>query len=125
VGTFAETATVDYRLSFADKRKQTSVFPFRLQQTNRSLPFPFSVCNNGSCRFSLVPFSDYTRTYTRKTRTVYKCMYTCIIVSVCICIYILGYIIYTHIHIRTDKTNVRRYDEQMVTVPYHGGGRRK
>jgi hypothetical protein len=33
-------------------------------------------------------------------------------------IYILVYIIYTYIHIQTDKTNVRRNDEQMVTAAY-------
>jgi hypothetical protein len=41
--TFAETAIVDYRLSFADQGKQTSVFLFYLQQTNGSLPFLLSV----------------------------------------------------------------------------------
>jgi hypothetical protein len=41
MGTFAETANVNYRLSFADQEKQTYVF--RLQQTN------------GSCHFPLVP----------------------------------------------------------------------
>jgi hypothetical protein len=46
MGTFAETAIVDYRLSFADQWKQTSVLRFRLQQTNGSLLFQFSVCNN-------------------------------------------------------------------------------
>jgi Fe-S cluster biosynthesis and repair protein YggX len=35
----------NYRLSFADQGNQTSVFHFSLQQTNRSLPFLFSVCN--------------------------------------------------------------------------------
>jgi hypothetical protein len=43
MGTFAEIAIVDYRLSFADQGKQTSIFRFRLQQTNRSLPFSFAV----------------------------------------------------------------------------------
>jgi hypothetical protein len=42
---FAETAIIDYRLSFADQGKQISVFRFRLQQTNGNLPFPFSVCS--------------------------------------------------------------------------------
>ncbi len=37
-GTFAETANGDNRLSFAEQRKQTSVF--RLQQTNGSYCFP-------------------------------------------------------------------------------------
>jgi hypothetical protein len=41
--TLAETAIVNYRLSFADQGKQTSVFRFRLQRTNGNLPFPFSV----------------------------------------------------------------------------------
>jgi hypothetical protein len=36
MGTFAETANVDYRLSFADQGKQTFVLRFRLQQTNGS-----------------------------------------------------------------------------------------
>jgi hypothetical protein len=42
MGTFAETTIVSYRLSFADQGKQTSVFRFRLQQTNGSLLFLFS-----------------------------------------------------------------------------------
>jgi hypothetical protein len=41
MGTFAKTANVDYYLSFAEQGKQTSFF--RLQKTNRSLPFPFSI----------------------------------------------------------------------------------
>jgi hypothetical protein len=45
VGTFAETAIADYHLSFAHQGKQMSVFHFRLQQKNGSLPFPFSVCS--------------------------------------------------------------------------------
>jgi hypothetical protein len=32
MGTFAETAIIDYRLSFSGQEKQTSVFRFRLQQ---------------------------------------------------------------------------------------------
>jgi hypothetical protein len=44
MGTFAERAIVDYRLSFADQGEQTSVFKrFCLQQINGSFPFPFSV----------------------------------------------------------------------------------
>jgi hypothetical protein len=39
MGTFAETAIIDYRLSFADLGKQTSVFRFCLQQTKGSWPF--------------------------------------------------------------------------------------
>jgi hypothetical protein len=46
MGTFAETENVGYRLSLGDHGKQTSVFPFRLQQTKESLPFPFSVGSN-------------------------------------------------------------------------------
>jgi hypothetical protein len=42
--TMAETAIVDYRLSFADQGKQTTVFRFHLQQINGSLLFMFSVC---------------------------------------------------------------------------------
>jgi hypothetical protein len=40
--TFAETAIVSYRSSFADQGKQTSVYRFRLQQTNGSLLLMFS-----------------------------------------------------------------------------------
>ncbi len=36
MGTFTETANVDYRLRFANAGKQNSVFYFHLQQTNRS-----------------------------------------------------------------------------------------
>ncbi len=45
MGTFAETATRCLGLSFSDQKKQTSVFHFRLQQTNEILPFPFFVCS--------------------------------------------------------------------------------
>jgi hypothetical protein len=45
MGTFAETAINDYRSSFANQGKQTSIFRIRLQQTNGSLPFPFPVCS--------------------------------------------------------------------------------
>jgi hypothetical protein len=44
-GTFAETAIVNCRLPFANQEKQTSVFRFCLQQTNRSLLFPFPICS--------------------------------------------------------------------------------
>jgi hypothetical protein len=47
MGAFAETAIVDYRLLFADRGKQTSIFHLNLHQTNESLPlpFPFSICS--------------------------------------------------------------------------------
>jgi hypothetical protein len=44
MGTFAETAIVNYRLSFTNQGKQTSLFRFSLQQTNGRLPLLFSVC---------------------------------------------------------------------------------
>jgi hypothetical protein len=67
MGTLAETAIVDYRLSFADKGEQTSVFKrFCLQQINGSFSFlfaankrkfPVSVFRfqhpNRSCRFRI------------------------------------------------------------------------
>jgi hypothetical protein len=59
MGMFAETAIVDYHFSFADQGKQTSVFHFRLQQTN--LKFAISVFflqkPNRCCRFPLAPVS--------------------------------------------------------------------
>jgi hypothetical protein len=42
---FTKTIIIDYRLSFVYQGKQNSVFHFRLQQTNGSLPFPFFVCS--------------------------------------------------------------------------------
>jgi hypothetical protein len=45
MGMFAETAVVEYRLLLADQEKQTSVFSFRLQQSNGTLPFSFSFCS--------------------------------------------------------------------------------
>jgi hypothetical protein len=47
MGTFAEKAFTDYQLSFANQGKQTSVsvFDFRFQQTNGSLPFLITVCS--------------------------------------------------------------------------------
>jgi hypothetical protein len=45
MGTFAETAIVDNRISFADQGKQTFVFRFHLQQTNRSMSFSLCVCS--------------------------------------------------------------------------------
>jgi hypothetical protein len=44
MGTFAETAIVNYRLSFAYQGKQTPVLLFRLQQTNKRFLVPFSIC---------------------------------------------------------------------------------
>jgi hypothetical protein len=51
IGTFAETEIVDYHLSLADQRKQTSVFYFRLQQTIGTFAFPFAVKTKRGCRF--------------------------------------------------------------------------
>ncbi len=45
MGTFAETAIIDYHLLFADQEKQTSVFRFRGQQTDGSLSFPLIDCS--------------------------------------------------------------------------------
>jgi hypothetical protein len=53
MGMFAETAIVDYHLSFADQGKQTSVFCFLLQQTDGSLHFCFPFAENKS----KLPFS--------------------------------------------------------------------
>ncbi len=48
MGTFAETA-IDYRLSFADQGKLTSVFCFCLQQSKRKLPFSVSSVSVNIC----------------------------------------------------------------------------
>ncbi len=70
MGTFAETAIVDYVLSFTNQEEQMSIFRFRLQQTNGSLPFPLCVCKktNGRCHFPLVPFSGNVETWTLRHR---------------------------------------------------------
>jgi hypothetical protein len=61
MGTVAETAKVDYLLSFAKKGKQTFIFRFPLAENKRK--FAVSVFRlqqtNGSCRFPLVPFYVY------------------------------------------------------------------
>jgi hypothetical protein len=44
MGGSAKTKIVNYRSLLADQGKQTSVFCFHLQQTNGSLPIPFSIC---------------------------------------------------------------------------------
>jgi hypothetical protein len=48
MGTFAETAIVDYHLSFADQGKQTSVYCFCLRQTNGKAIAVFSLRNSGN-----------------------------------------------------------------------------
>jgi hypothetical protein len=52
MGMFAKTANLIYHLSFANQEKQTSIFPFRLQQTKGSLLFAFFCLQqtNESCR---------------------------------------------------------------------------
>jgi hypothetical protein len=52
MGTFAETANVDYRSSLADQRKQTSVFC--LKKTAIFLN-PFSVCSLCKRNFVVCP----------------------------------------------------------------------
>ncbi len=54
MGTFAETANVDYRLLLANQGKQTSFFRFRSQKTNGSLPFPFSCKQTEVAIFQMV-----------------------------------------------------------------------
>jgi hypothetical protein len=43
MGTFAEKANFEYRLSFADQRKQRFRFPFA--ETKRKFAISFSVCS--------------------------------------------------------------------------------
>jgi hypothetical protein len=61
MGTFAETAIVDYCLSFADQGKQTGVLHICLQQKNVSLPFPFSVCSK---QMEVAIFREFRFLYT-------------------------------------------------------------
>jgi hypothetical protein len=42
MGTFAETANINNRLSFADQGKQTSVFRFPFATNRQKLPFSVS-----------------------------------------------------------------------------------
>jgi hypothetical protein len=55
MGTFHDTAVVDYRLSLAGLGKQTSVFRLCLKQTNGSVPFPFAA-NKRKLSFSVNSF---------------------------------------------------------------------
>ncbi len=75
IGTFAETANVDCRSSFADQGKQTSAFCFPFAENQRK--FAFSVFRlqhtNGSCRFPLVPIAVYMYTYCRQQ--IYRYIY--------------------------------------------------
>jgi hypothetical protein len=63
MGTFAESAIVDYRLSFADQRKQTSVkqasifIPFAANKRKFAVSVFHLQQTNGDCHFPLVPFS--------------------------------------------------------------------
>jgi hypothetical protein len=71
MGTLAQTAIVDYRLSFADQEKQTSLICFSLQQTNRKKlfcrsHFPFAA-NKQKLPFSVSPIF---RIYTEKNGTI-------------------------------------------------------
>jgi hypothetical protein len=66
MGTFAKTAIVSHRLSFADQGKQTSAFRLSLQQTNGSLPFLLSVCNKQTEIVSHTQLSITTSQYQEK-----------------------------------------------------------
>jgi hypothetical protein len=72
MGRFAETAIVDYHLSFADQEKQTSIFHFRFSANKRK--FAVSIFRlqktNGSRRFPLVPFSVCRRCLRTKVNVV-------------------------------------------------------
>jgi hypothetical protein len=46
MGTFAETAIVDYRLSFVNQGKQTSLYPFPFEANKRK--FAVSVFQNSN-----------------------------------------------------------------------------
>ncbi len=69
-GHVCQTTNVDYHLSFADQRKQTSVF--RLQKTIGSLPFLFFRLQqtNESERFPLVLF--FVSIYKLKWQHLYR-----------------------------------------------------
>jgi hypothetical protein len=56
MGTFAETAIFDNRLSFTDHGKQTFFFRFRSHQKIEVCHFSFTFAPNRSCHFLLVPF---------------------------------------------------------------------
>jgi hypothetical protein len=71
---FAETAIVAYRQYFTDQGKQTSVFRFRLQQTNRSSPLLFSVCS----KQQKLPFSVSFHVY-----KIYIYMETAAYMNIC------------------------------------------
>ncbi len=69
MGMFAETANVDYRLSFADQGKYLSVLCS--QKINGSLPFPFSV--RTVCAHIYIETAAYIYIY------IYLCIYIVVI----------------------------------------------
>jgi hypothetical protein len=56
MGTFAETAIINYCLSFADQGKQTYGFCFRSQQSEVCCFCFLFAENNGSCHFPFAKF---------------------------------------------------------------------
>ncbi len=71
-----EITIVDYRLSFSNHGKQTSVFCFRLQQTNESFPFLFSVCYKQT-EIAVFRQFHFPHMY------IYMCIYIHIYIYVC------------------------------------------
>jgi hypothetical protein len=69
VGTFAETANVDYHLSFADQGKQTSVFRFPFCSKNGSFLFLLYICSK---KTKVAVFCEFHFPY---IYSIYICIY--------------------------------------------------
>jgi hypothetical protein len=93
VPTCADTANVDYNLSFTDQGKQLPFSVFHLQKTNRSLPFTFSVCSKNKQKLPFAVSSVFRIYILNSSR------YTDIYIEICIFIYI-------HIH---QGSHLKRY----------------
>ncbi len=87
MATVAETLLIDYRLSFSGHEIQTSVFRFRLQQTN------------GNCRFPLVPCSVHMYIYIYIYTYWNGSIYTYIYIYIYVCKYIYIYEKRSHVYI--------------------------
>jgi hypothetical protein len=72
MGTFAETAKVDYRLSFADQGKLTSVFHFASAENKQKFAASVSICTNKRKLLFSVSSVFCIYTYILKWQHIYR-----------------------------------------------------
>jgi hypothetical protein len=78
MGTFADTANVNYRLSLPMKDNKVPFFIFLLRETNGRLPFLFSVYSKETEVAVFLQFSfPYIFTYSNDSIYIYLYLYIC------------------------------------------------